>query len=122
MANNIETKMNNQVPLNILTFPIWWYAVGALTVWRWFFALTHKSFTRSGLVLFARHMREPLYGDYSRSGRIISFFLRVVLLIALVFWAVCKVFAAFLVFIGFLLALPVAVAVSVYQIFAVLFS
>ncbi len=114
--------MTNSVPLNILTFPIWWYAVGALTVWHWFFGFVHRSFTKSGLVLFARHMREPLYGDYTRSGRLVSFFLRVILLIALIFWAVIKVFGAFLIFLGFLFALPLAVAMAAYQIIALLFS
>jgi hypothetical protein len=111
-----------QVPLNIVTFPIWWYAVGALTVWRWFFLFAHRSFTRSGLVLFARHMGEPLYGDYTRSGRAISFFLRVILLIAKIFWAAFKVFCALMVFVGFLMALPVAVISAAYQLIAVLFS
>lgn len=113
--------MTNSVPLNILTFPIWWYAVGAQTVWRWFFLFTRRQFTRSGLVLFFRHMREPLYGDYTRSGILISFFLRVVLLIGMILFSVFKIFVAFCIFLAFLFALPLAVVMAIYQLFGMLF-
>ena len=105
-------------PLNILTFPFWWYSVGLNLVWKWtqreyFFGL-HKS----GMLIFARHLGEPLYGDYTRTGRIFSFFLRIVLLVYKVI-----VFAIRLLIVGildllYLLLLPATIILIIFQIFA----
>ncbi len=71
----------NNFPLNLLTLPVWWYTTGLKLVWRWYRRRTNFFLQSTGLVLFARHMNEPLYQDYSKSGVFISFFLRILVLL-----------------------------------------
>ena len=70
----------NNFPLNLLTLPIWWYTRGLTMAWRWYQRRTNFALQSTGLALFARHMWEPLYQDYTKSGRILSFFLRIAVL------------------------------------------
>jgi len=63
---------------DILYFPLWWYSQGlkktALGFWEQL-----KSMARGlALPVLARHLLKPMYGDYTRSGRVISFFMRII--------------------------------------------
>lgn len=66
----------------ILYFPLWWYSVG---FWRLL-----KSIGRSlqgeeealGLFIWAKNILVPMYGQYDWAGRIISFLVRLVQIIA----------------------------------------
>lgn len=77
---------------DVLYFPVWWYSRGlrqtATTLVRsWQTLIDHLS-----LPILIRTMGKPMYGDYTRSGRIISFFLRLFLVftrgILVVIWTV----------------------------------
>lgn len=64
----------------LLYFPVWWYSHGlALTARKllnsWLGMSHHLS-----LVILLRTMGKPMYGDYTRSGKIISFFFRLLIL------------------------------------------
>jgi len=72
--------MSSNFPLNILTFPYWWYTVGFSLFWKWANRRRHYSLQKTGLLVFARHMKEPLYGDYTKSGIFLSFIIRIFLL------------------------------------------
>lgn len=67
--------------LDVVRFPVWWYAGGlklvALWCWRSFEA------TRWSVALgkFARHFFQPMYGDYSWSGRAVSLLMRTVIIV-----------------------------------------
>ncbi len=74
--------METKLQLNPLTFPLWWYTIGLEVAWDRAKKHFRYGLKKTAFRLFLRNMRHPLYGDYTRSGRIISFFLRVVLLIA----------------------------------------
>lgn len=104
-------------PLHLITFPVWWYTVGLGLAWqsvrRHFWFGVH----RSGITLFARHMGEPLYGDYTRAGRVISFFLRIFLLV-FKFLALCLRTLVLAVFgLGYLLIIPFILYMIVFQLF-----
>lgn len=66
---------------DLLRFPWWWYSGGlklvAAKCWRAFNATR----ARVSLGLFARYLFKPMYQDYTWQGRMISFFMRLVLLI-----------------------------------------
>lgn len=68
-------------PLNFLTLPVWWYTTGLNLVWRWYRRRTSLVLQATGLIFFFRHMNEPLYQDYTKSGVIISFFVRIFVLL-----------------------------------------
>jgi hypothetical protein len=64
----------------LLYFPVWWYSHGLASTSR---ALTRKWYNllnRLAIPILARTMGRPMYGDYTRSGRVISFFFRLLLL------------------------------------------
>lgn len=70
----------------VLYFPVWWYSRGLVITAR---ALTRRWYTalyQSSLPILFKTMGRPMYGDYTRSGRIISFFFRVILVVWKLFW------------------------------------
>ncbi len=98
MKNNIFLSalkyITVDIVLDILYFPIWWYSKGLQRV---------LSYVRNSAAFFIRRrlalgvwlksMFKPMFGDYTKEGRIISFFMRVIVLIwklvITVVWLVC---------------------------------
>lgn len=101
--------------LNLLTFPFWWYTAGAAISWQWTKKHLHYSLQKTGLLMFAQHLGEPLYKDYTKSGRILSFFLRIILLIfkSLIFFV--KAVFILLAFAAYFCLLPTIVAFIIVQ-------
>lgn len=67
-----------EVILDILYFPFWWYTLGLKER---FFNLQEKIKNIAhalALPILFRHLLKPMYGDYTLSGRIISFFVRII--------------------------------------------
>ncbi len=66
---------------DLIKFPWWWYSGGlkivAAKCWRNFSATR----ARVSLGIFLRYLFKPMYQDYTLQGRLISFFMRLVLLI-----------------------------------------
>lgn len=79
--------------LSIIYFPLWWYSKGLLK----FFIFFKKTFEEIScpfvLKILVKNLFKPMYGDYSREGRIISFFMRLILL----FWRIFKIMLVFLI-------------------------
>jgi hypothetical protein len=109
--------MNNK-PLSIFSFPIWWYSEGLSLAWkhcqsRWRYVLRS-----TGFVIFLRNIAQPLYGDTTRQGKIISVFIRLVLLVFIFFWTGIRLAFPFFLFVIHVLALPLAIVMIVYQLFS----
>lgn len=104
---------------NILSFPVWWYSEGLQLAWRHAQSRWGVVLRSTGLIIFLRNMTQPLYGDYTRSGRIISFFLRVVLLIFILFWTGLRLLFVLLGFVLHLVILPLAIIMIIYQLFPI---
>lgn len=107
--------MKQTVQLNFLTFPVWWYVIGLPLLLDWCKRSFQYSVKRSGFRLFLRYMNAPLYGDYTRSGRIISFLLRVVLLFGKVAWLGIKWIGLAIVVLVYISILPVSVLMAIYS-------
>jgi len=112
-----ETKMNN-FPLNLLTFPFWWYAVGLPLVWSW----TKRQFVfglhKTGLLVFVRHLKEPLYGDYTKAGIFLSFPLRMILLSYKLIALLIRLLVVALLDALFILILPGVIVLIILQLLA----
>ena len=67
--------------LDTLYFPIWWYSRGLLKVLQWSKQSLKDVERIAALKIWLKSMGKPMFQDYTREGRIISFFMRVVLLI-----------------------------------------
>ncbi|PIS40628.1 MAG: hypothetical protein COT26_02320 [Candidatus Kerfeldbacteria bacterium CG08_land_8_20_14_0_20_43_14] len=95
---------------DVLLFPLWWYVKGLARFsgfcWNKVGEFTNRS--RLSPKVWFQNLFVPMYGDYSRSGRAISFFVRLVVALALsVVFVIYLV--GFLIFFLAYLALPVAV-------------
>ncbi len=104
-------------PLNLLTFPMWWYTVGSKILWSWNKRQWHFGLHKTGLLLFSRHMGEPLYGDYTKSGRVLSFFLRLFLLFFKLIALSFRLIFLAIIDVLFVLVLPAIISMVIVQIF-----
>jgi hypothetical protein len=78
--------------LSIFYFPIWWYTKGLKK--RFIFFKERVRVLSNALalkIMFANYFK-PMFGDYSRPGRMISFFMRTILLL----WRIFLFLAGFL--------------------------
>lgn len=105
----------NTISLNILSFPVWWYTVGLGLVLNWVKAQFRFGLSRTGLVLFARHLREPLFGDYTRSGIVVGFFLRIALLLLKALLFGIRIFFVLCILFLYIALLPGAIVMIIYQ-------
>lgn len=92
--------------LDTLYFPLWWYTRGFKKILLWAGNSMAEAERAAALKLWLKAMFQPMFQDYTRSGRIISFFMRLILLIFKL--AGIGVWAAFLLcLIALWLVLPV---------------
>lgn len=104
------------VVFDVVRFPFWWYTTGTANAARFVYQEFLSVMERLSIPILVRNLGKPMYGDYSKSGRIISFFVRIIVFvfrfIGLVIWTVV-LFAGFLVWLG---VLPFVVFEVAYQI------
>lgn len=112
MTKNILVQASKLLVLDyiaeILYFPLWWYGPGLLNAIQYFSRGLEEANRYTGLSLLFKNLFKPMFAQYDRQGRIISFFMRVVLLFykGLVFFLM----AAFhLLTLGFWVILPAAI-------------
>jgi len=94
--------------ISILYFPIFWYSKGLVKFFKSLISTLKEVSPPFVLKILIANLGKPMYGDYSREGRIISFFMRLIHL----FLIFLKTFLVFLIlFLIFLiyLFLPVII-------------
>lgn len=99
---------------DLVRFPWWWYSGGLKLViikcWRGF-ASTRA---RVALGIFAKYLFKPMYQDYTLQGRLISFGMRLfLLLIKSIRWLVAACWY-FILIVGWILVFPAALVVIFY--------
>jgi hypothetical protein len=67
--------------IDTIYFPIWWYTAGFLKVLQWSKKSMQKAERVAALKIWLKSMFKPMFQDYTKEGRIVSFFMRIVLLI-----------------------------------------
>lgn len=74
-----------ELAVEVVYFPIWWYTKGLkrhlLFVWHSIVRLNRNL----SLGLMFKNIGKPMFGQYDRAGRIISFFMRLLLLLTRTF-------------------------------------
>jgi len=95
----------------IIYFPVWWYTTGTKKVLFFIGRQISALAEALSLKILFKNLLRPMYGDYSRSGRIISFFVRIFhfffLLLAALIWSVVMI-----ILLIFWLILPILVVYS----------
>ncbi len=105
----------------ILYFPIWWYSQGLLKILAYFVNSIKSTNRNLALSLLLRNFFRPMFGVQDRSGRIISLFMRLILILGrlLVF---ILLLAFYTLAVIFWLVLPLVVAAGLYYNFKVLWQ
>ena len=67
---------------SVLYFPAWWYTTGFVSVLGWYHRTLSYQWRSYGFAIWMRNILVPMYGQYDWTGRLISFFMRIVVLIA----------------------------------------
>ena len=93
----------------IILFPVWWYTRGLAMMTKWFLGSVKTGSQWFGLSVWVKNLFVPMYGETTIQGRLISFFMRLVVIIgksiAVGVWACI----AFIAYAAYLLALPLAI-------------
>lgn len=98
--------------LNISYFPIWWYTVGLKKRFLEFIQGMGRLYHNLALKLMITHIFKPMYGEKDWKGRLISFFMRLIILISRLFLFILGfLYRIFLLVLWFILPI-----ISVYQI------
>lgn len=102
---------------DVIYFPYWWYTKGLARVAN-FCLSTVISYARNiGFVIWLKHLFKPMYGDYTWEGRIISVFMRFLILIYKLINLVVRSVIMLVIFLGWVL-LPILILYYIlYQIF-----
>lgn len=66
----------------ILFLPVWWFTIGLARMVVWCGSSIRHAAETTGLTLWAKNLFVPMYGETSVSGKLISFFIRLVMVIA----------------------------------------
>lgn len=105
----------------ILYFPVWWYSQGLVKILLYFVNSIKSTNRNLALTLLLRNFFRPMFGVQDRSGRIISLFMRLILILGRLLAFFLLVFFYVLVVV-FWLILPVVVAAGLYANFKVLWQ
>lgn len=125
MAQNIVAKAFKSLLIDmleeILYFPIWWYTRGLKrSLFRFIDSLKNSNRDLALGIMF-KNLFKPMFGAYDRSGRAISFFMRLILtfsrLIIFVFMFIFHLAVLF-----FWLAMPIIVFFGLWLNFKALWS
>ncbi|OGH88467.1 MAG: hypothetical protein A3J93_04355 [Candidatus Magasanikbacteria bacterium RIFOXYC2_FULL_42_28] len=104
--------------VDILYFPFWWYTLGTLRAARFCLAILAWGNRTFAPGLWLKNIFVPMYGQSDWQGRVISFFMRVVQIIARAF-ALAVWLGACVILFSFWLLLPIFVIWGFYNSFQV---
>lgn len=68
--------------IDLIYTPVWWYTSGAVYVAKWFTRSTRATWNMLSIGVWMKHIFTPMFQQYDWQGRVISFFMRVVQIIA----------------------------------------
>ncbi len=85
MSNNIFKQASKLLILDYIAevfyFPVWWYGPGLLNALDFFKNGLAGANRFTGFTLLLKNLFKPMFAQYDRQGRIISFFMRLVLIV-----------------------------------------
>lgn len=102
------------VIVDVFRFPVWWYTRGVVHAWVWYRSSVRNTSDALALVVLLKNLGRPMFGDYTKEGRAISFGVRIVQLIVsltifVVWWAMLSLLC-----ISWLLVIPAILLLIIY--------
>lgn len=105
MGNGLLKFLLFDIVLGALYTPIWWYTEGLLMLLHFFSRNARYGANVIGIGIWAKNLFNPMYGERTWQGRIVSFMMRAIILV----WdtAIYLMLLVFLaLFVAFWIALP----------------
>lgn len=66
----------------VLYFPIWWYSRGLKRIFLYFWRNVQNLANHLALKIMIKNLFRPMFAQYDKSGRAISFVMRIILLLS----------------------------------------
>lgn len=101
---------------SVLYFPFWWYTSGLKRRFLWFIRSTKGLAHNLALGIMFKYLFKPMFGQSTKSGRIISFFMRLILLCWRIFLFLLGTFFKLFLLIGWII-LPIIVVIQIIILF-----
>ncbi|MBI2476776.1 hypothetical protein HYV72_01245 [Candidatus Uhrbacteria bacterium] len=98
--------------VGVFGFPLWWYTEGLSGFLRLLRGQFAQYRAHLGVSIWIRNIFVPMYGSYDFGGRLISFFMRSVMIVARAF-ALVLLTCLMLVIIALYIALPIVIALLI---------
>jgi len=98
-----------------LTLPFWWYTSGLKNTLVWFSKSLQSSIRFFGLDVWIKNLFVPMYGETAITGRLISFFVRLFMIVFRGIGVIVSFVFLILMVAFYLLFLPVSVLGFFYQ-------
>jgi hypothetical protein len=74
----VASRLVQEEIVSLFSYPIWWYSTGLTGLVTWIQDGLRYRWRKYALGLWLRHLTTPMYGEYSFLGRVVSFFMRIV--------------------------------------------
>lgn len=100
---------------DILYWPIWWYTRGLKKLVFYIYHEMAYFENRLGLRMWLKNLFKPMYGQYDWQGRIISFFMRLVVLVYKLIKFILWIFILFIILFVWVLLLPFSLYQIIFQ-------
>lgn len=105
----------------IVILPFWWYTIGFARTVAWCARSIKGAAQTTGLTIWAQNLFVPMYGETTFSGKAISFFIRLIMVIARGLATLVWMVVAMILLAIYLVALPVAALGILYHGFGMMF-
>lgn len=99
----------------IVAFPVWWYTRGFALLLAWAGRSVRGQFVSLGLGVWIKNLFVPMYGATDIWGKVISFAIRLVMIVARTAALIGWVIIVFVCVVLYLVSLPLAIAGSLYH-------
>lgn len=91
---------------DIVYWPVWWYTRGLKKLILYIYNEVAYFENRIGLKMWLKNLFKPMYGQYDWQGRLISFFMRLVVLVYKLVKFILWIFILFIILFIWVLVLP----------------
>ena len=113
MTQNVVLQAIKSIILDlvgeILYFPIWWYTQGLKGIFIYYINSVKNTNRSLALTIMFKNLFKPMFGQADREGRIISFFMRLILTISRFILFIVLVLVNSLIIVFWVLLPPVVV-------------